>query len=123
MGIPKAALTWTFKNENAVFTYSVPVGDTGICIAERTCCGNDGCNARLQYELYPEKTHVAVSTIVRNDFELPGVGCHIWCKRAPESYQIPEDGVPRYEEFDDVFQARMDVHLQSKRTLGPKGVK
>lgn len=108
-GFPKASLQWKFKSDP--FIYRSTVGDTGKCVAERTCCGNCGCNIILQYYLYPEKTHVAASTMIKNEVEMPKVGCHIWCRHVPSWHALPEDGVERYHEFDPVFQARLDEHL------------
>ena len=108
-GILKSTLQWTFDSTPLV--YRATIGDTGICVAERICCGHCGCNISLQYYLYPEKTHVAAGTIRKCDFEMPPVGCHIWARHVPNWHNIPEDGVERYEEFDDVFKARLDKYL------------
>lgn len=62
-----------------------------------------------------EKTHIAASTIVRNDFEPLKVGCHIWTKSCPGWYRIPEDGVERWEEFDEGFKKLLDEYLDNKR--------
>ena len=109
-GIPKSALQWEFKSNH--FIYCATIGDSGTTVAEHTCCGKCGCNISLQYYLYPEKTHVAASTIRTCDFELPKVGCHIWCRHVPSWHTIPKDGVKRYYEFDDVFKSRLDQYLR-----------
>ena len=109
-GVPKSALQWKFEAQP--FVYRSTVGDTGVCVAERACCSVCGCNISLQYYLYPDKTHVAASTIFQNDFEMPKIGCHIWCRQAPRWYRIPEDGVERWTEFDDGFKARLDSYLK-----------
>lgn len=90
------------------------VGDSDISVGERTCCGSCGCNISLQYYLYPEKTHVAASTIDANTLEPIKVGCHIWTKRAPSWYAIPDDGIPRYQEFDEEFQAKLDEWIATQ---------
>ena len=69
----------------------------------------------LQYHLYPEKTHVAAFTVKRNDFGPLNIGCHIWTRHVPASYQIPEDGVERFEEFDEIFKARLNEYLQAQQ--------
>lgn len=114
MGISKASLDWKYKNGVKPFIYRSTVGDTDINVAERHCCGNCGCNILLQYYLYPEKSHVAASTVVKNDFEALKVGCHIWCRQAPKWYTIPDDGIERHEEFDEDFQAKLDEHLSRR---------
>lgn len=111
MGVRRASLQWEFKSQPIV--YRATVGDTGVCISERTCCGNCGCNILLQYYLYPDKSHVAASTVKQNDFEMPGVGCHIWYRHVPSWHNVPEDGVERYHEFDDDFKAKLDQYMSS----------
>lgn len=113
-GVPKASLTWQ-NTRSKPFLYRSHVGDTDISIAERACCGNCGCNISLQYYLYPEKTHIAASTVVHNDFEALKVGCHIWTKHVPAWHAIPQDGIERHQEFDADFQAKLDDYLQSEQ--------
>lgn len=57
---------------------------------------------------------MAASTIVKNDFETPKVGCHIWTLHVPKWHVMPDDGVGRYHEFDDVFKAKLDGFLQNQ---------
>lgn len=57
----------------------------------------------MQYACYPDKTHIAAATVTRTDFEIPKVGCHIFVKSKPAWHQIADDGVPRYDEFDEEF--------------------
>lgn len=75
-------------------------------VAERTFCSKCGGNLTLQYACYPQKTHLAVATVRESDWELPTVGVHIFVKSCPKWYVIPEDGVARYDEFDDEFEAQ-----------------
>lgn len=113
MGIPKDSLTWNF--ESSPFIFKAPVGDSNTFISERTCCSKCGSNILLQYYLYPEKSHVAASTITRNDFEKLQVGCHIWFRHVPSWHVVPEDGIARYDEFDDDFKARLDDYLDKAK--------
>lgn len=76
----------------------------------------------MQYYLYPEKTHIAASTIDGSTFDALKVGCHIWTKHVPAWYSIPDDGIPRYREFDDEFQPKLDAYLQSG-SKAPKWLK
>lgn len=115
MGIHKSSLSWTIESEERTFTYRSNIGDTGVSVAERLCCGECGCNVRLQYDLYPAKTHVAAATVVENVFGMPAVGCHIWTRHVPAWYEVAEDGVKRFEEFDGDFQARLDEFLAKKK--------
>lgn len=115
MGIPSAVLVWTVNSADQSFTYRSLIGDTGVSVAERLCCGVCGCNMRLQYDLYPAKTHVAAATIVKNDLPMPEVGCHIWTRHVPAWYRVSEDGVKRYWEFDEEFQAKLDEYLRKEK--------
>lgn len=58
---------------------------------------------------------MAASTIVKNDFETPKVGCHIWTRHAPSWHVMPDDGVERYHEFDAVFKGKLDEYLQNQK--------
>ena len=113
-GIPKSCLTIKFASEPLV--YRAEIGDTGQCVAERTSCGRCSSSLILQYYLYPDKTHIAASTIHRSEFEIPAVGCHIWYRSAPAWYHLPDDGIARYAEFDPVFQQRLDDYLKENRS-------
>ena len=59
----------------------------------------------IQYDCYPEKTHVAAGTIVTGPEKglMPKVGLHLWVKECPKWYMIPDDGVERVMEFDKEF--------------------
>jgi hypothetical protein len=109
-GIPKSALQLNLNSRPIV--YRAKIGDTDVCVAKRITCGHCGCNVILQYDLYPEKTHVAASTIRHNDFEGLKVGCHIWCRHVPSWHTMPDDGIVRYEEFDEDFKARLEEHMK-----------
>lgn len=113
-GIRRASLEWKFSRSEP-FIYRSNYGDTDTSIAERMCCGSCGCNISMQYYLYPEKTHVAASSINKNDFEIPKVGCHIWTKHVPAWYSISDDGVERYHEFDQRFQGKLDEYLKTAK--------
>lgn len=114
MGVPRASLKWTFTLSEP-FVYRSAVGDTDISVAERACCGSCGCNISSQYYLYPEKTHIAASTVTRNDFEPLKVGCHIWTKHLPTWHTIAEDGIERFPEFDADFEAKLNQYLKSEQ--------
>ena len=109
-GVPKTSLQLNLNSRPII--YRTPIGDTDVSVSQRIICGTCGCNIILQYDLYPEKTHVAASTIRTTDFEIPSVGCHIWCRQAPKWHTIPADGVQKYEEFDEDFKARLDDHMK-----------
>ena len=58
----------------------------------------------MQYDCYPEKTHLAAATVRESQWEVPKVGVHIFVKSCPKWYVIPDDGVERFEEFDSEFE-------------------
>ena len=81
-------------------------------LAFRTCCSNCGSALTMQYHCYPSKTHVAVGSVVEGTDSLPKVGMHIWVRRAPAWYSIPQDGVERWDEFDPQFDKVLDDFKQ-----------
>lgn len=76
----------------------------------------------MQYDCYPDKTHLAAGGVVEGADALPKVGCHIWVKRKPAWYEIPDEGrgVPRWEEFDEEFEA-VRRGWEEKGRIGAKG--
>ncbi|KAF2160225.1 hypothetical protein M409DRAFT_70579 [Zasmidium cellare ATCC 36951] len=107
MGVPRSTLT-----------FSGPIVHVHLSkIATRGFCEKCGAGLSLQYECYPEKTHVAAGTVVRSDFGIPEVGIHIFVKSRPAWHRIAEDGVPRYEEFDEEFEERFPEVVKELRKL------
>lgn len=41
---------------------------------------------------------------------VPKVGVHIFVAEKPRWYDIPEDGVPRYDGFDEEFNEKMKAY-------------
>lgn len=72
-------------------------------IATRSFCTRCGGTLTIQYDCYPGKTHIAAGTVVQGGKAVPRVGCHLFTGRKPSWYSIPEDGVTRWDEFDDEF--------------------
>lgn len=105
-GIPKASLSW-----------QGPISEfRASSLATRSFCPKCGSSLALQYECYPDKTHVAVTTVQRSDWEIPKVGDHIFVKSKPAWYQIPADGLERWEEFDAEFEKNFpDVVKELRR--------
>ncbi len=93
-GIKRDSVTW----EGPTARYRVSD------MAARSLCVQCGATLTIQYDCYPHKTHVAAGILSRGSQQLlPPVGMHIFVKSRPLWYQIPEDGVPRFDEFDPVF--------------------
>lgn len=66
-----------------------------------------GGTLSIQYDCYPDKTHVAAGTIVKGAEVLPKLGVHIFVKSKPVWYDIPGDGLPRWDGFDDEFNEKL----------------
>jgi len=112
LGIPVHALTWSGAEPKS---WRPTLDDGNTSISTRLFCGACGSCLSMQYDFYPHKVHVAAGTVVEGRDGLPRVGTHIWVKRRPEWYEIPDDGGERWEEFDAEFEELMRKHLQEKR--------
>ena len=103
MGIPKGSLSW----QGVLHEYSISD------IAVRGCCRDCGSTMTMNYHCYPDKTHVAVGTIVEGSESVPRVATHIFFKSKPVWYNIP-DGVEKWDEFDPEFEKRLKDHKGEK---------
>lgn len=72
-------------------------------IATRTFCSQCGGTLSIQYDCYPGKTHVTAGTIVLGADRVPKVGCHLFVAEKQPWYGMREDGVKRWQGFDDEF--------------------
>ena len=72
----------------------------------------------MQYDCYPEKTHLALATVKESEWEMPRVGLHIFVKDCPKWYTIPEDGVQRWEGLDGEFERRFPGVVEALRGEG-----
>ncbi|KZP18543.1 hypothetical protein FIBSPDRAFT_933335 [Athelia psychrophila] len=74
-------------------------------IAERAHCAACGTPLYMQYKHERTEISVPASTIHLANVkgELPGVGAHIFVGEKAPWYEIPEDGLPRYEKFSEGF--------------------
>lgn len=105
-GITKASLTW--QGPIRIFQSS--------SVATRSFCSTCGSSLALQYDCYPDKTHVTALTVGKSDWQMPEVGIHIFVKSKPEWYQVPADGVERWEEFDAGFAANFPDVVEKLRS-------
>lgn len=101
---------WTgIKRDNV--TWEGPAAKYRVSdIATRSLCVQCGATLTIQYDCYPDKTHVAAGIITKGAELLPKVGMHIFVKSKPPWYTIPEDGVPRYKEFDEEFMNALKLY-------------
>lgn len=102
LGIKKSSITWDG------YTAKYKVSD----IATRSLCVQCGATLSIQYDCYPEKTHVAAGLVIKGKGQelLPKVGVHIFVKEKPVWYDIPEDGLPKWDGFDDEFNEKMRAY-------------
>jgi hypothetical protein len=108
IGINKSTLSWTGN----MSSWRPSIGDGNTTVSTRTFCAECGSCMAIQYDFYPNRTHVAAGTTTEGADTIPKVCMHLWLKRAPRWYQIPEDGVPRYEEFPDDFNDAWSKHQE-----------
>jgi len=85
-------------------------------IAARSFCTQCGGTLSIQYDCYPNKTHIAAGTIVTGAELIPRVGCHLFVAEKQPWFPICEDGVRRWDGFDEEF---VDV-LEKWRAGGEK---
>lgn len=104
MGISKSSITW----EGPIAKYKVSD------MATRSLCVQCGGTLSIQYDCYPEKTHVAAGMVADGALLVPKVGVHIFVSEKPKWYNIPDDDVLRWEGFDDEFNEQFRAHKAKK---------
>lgn len=88
-------------------------------IATRSFCAQCGGTLTIQYDCYPNKTHVAAGSIVRGFDVVPKIGCYLFVSRKPAWYDIPQDEVMRWDGFDDEFldvQQKWRMQMRAKES-------
>lgn len=108
MGISRSSLD--ISGPSTVIRLSITaVGTTptsateSLEIAARSFCTQCGGTLSIQYDCYPNKTHVAAGTIVTGAELVPRVGCHLFVAEKQSWFQICNDGLRRWESFDEEF--------------------
>ncbi|EPE27314.1 Mss4-like protein [Glarea lozoyensis ATCC 20868] len=78
-------------------------------IADRQHCAECGSQISMQYKCEPEIIYLTVGTFENVKGELPPVGRHIFVGTGKVGgyYEIPRDGVVRYESHSDGFEKRI----------------
>lgn len=115
IGLPISSLTWSGASPSS---WRPKLDDGKTSIATRYFCGACGSSLSMQYDCYPDKVHVAAGTVVEGREKLPATATHIFVKRKPGWYRIPEDGGGRWEEFDPAFEEVLRRHLSGMGELG-----
>lgn len=105
MGISKDQLAWSGPGIRSFRLAS---------FASRGCCEACGGTLFMQYDCYPGKTHVAAGTMTNfpKEWTMPRVQTHIFVRSKPAWYQMPEDGVSRWQDWDDEFRASFPEVVQ-----------
>lgn len=110
MGLKRSSITW----EGPTAKYKISD------IATRSLCVQCGATLTIQYDCYPDKKHIAAGTVIKGAALIPKVGLHLFVKSKPVWYTIPDDGVPRAEEFDQEFLEVLKKYQESKPQSGLK---
>ncbi|KAI4284264.1 MAG: hypothetical protein L6R38_001541 [Xanthoria sp. 2 TBL-2021] len=80
-------------------------------IAERTICGECGSSITMKYGF--DETNIGIAAGAMDEGSLKGevmkVTGHIFVEQKPSWYEIPEDGVKRWERFSDGFEEKLDM--------------
>lgn len=79
-------------------------------IAQRGFCPLCGSSLTMAYHCQPERISVAAGTIDETSVHgnLPKPSMHIFLKEKAGWFQLPEDGLDRWEEFSTPFQEKLD---------------
>lgn len=110
IGITKSAISWT----GSISSWRPTIGDGNESVSTRTFCADCGSCMAIQYDFYPHSTHVAAGTVAEGAETIPKVCMHLWLKKAPQWYQIPEDGIARYHEFPEDFEEAWAKHREAQ---------
>ena len=110
IGITKSAISWA----GDMSSWRPTIGDGDTSVSTRTFCPECGSCMAIQYDFYPDKTHIAAGTATEGADNIPEVCMHLYLKKAPRWYQIPEDGVTRYDEFPEDFMAAWGKHREGR---------
>jgi hypothetical protein len=83
-------------------------------LAERGFCSKCGSTLSMQYYCQNDRLTVAASSIDESKVPLPQVSQHIFVKEKPLWYEIPEDGVERFDGMHPTFDIKMQQWLKER---------
>lgn len=69
--------------------------------AARDFCKVCGSTIGMRYHFQEKSLGVTLGSVDKDCDIVPEITCHIFLKDCPAWYQLPDDGKPRYQEFDD----------------------
>jgi hypothetical protein len=105
-----SSLTWKTKPGVLKTTRYSP-------FATRSHCGDCGSPITMQYLFQPNRIGLTAGTFDRVEGSLPKVGEHIFLKEKAVWFEVPDDGIPRFEGFPDVFGRLLEEWVEGKDTL------
>lgn len=102
-------LTWAAVDK-ASLTWNAPPKLLKLsAIAERTICQNCGSSMTMQYHFQPQRLSIAAGTIDGSTAPLPQPGEHIFLSEKASWFNLPQDGINRFDEFDPPFQRKLET--------------
>lgn len=101
-------LTWA-ETSIAGLTWSQPPAVFEISkVAKRGFCRSCGSNLTMYYYCVPEQISIAVGTI-DDGIKIPKPAEHIFLKEKATWYDLPDDGLARFDMLPPPFQAKLDA--------------
>jgi len=76
----------------------------------------------MYYHCQMDKTGIVAGTIDRDSVkgELPPLGVHIFVGDKEKGYELPDDGIPRFEGHTPDFEAKLEAWAASHGVELPK---
>lgn len=89
-------------------------------LAKRSSCSQCGTPLFMQYHCEPDIVGVAVGTIDEDSLteQLRGPSNHIFVAEKASWFNIPNDGLPRYETFSPEFMKMLDAWRNNQSSKG-----
>ena len=101
-------MTWTAIEKASVQWSSLPDLWKFSKIADRGHCSQCGSSMTMQYHLQPARLSIAASTIDKSTAPVPQPEEHIFLNEKASWFQMPDDGLSRFDEFDPSFQDKLN---------------
>ena len=102
-------LTWaSVQTDSVEWRAGPPDVWKGSPIAERGHCSRCGSTMTMRYHHQPEELGIASGTIGKSAAPLPRPKEHIFLQDKAVWFELPDDGLQRFDEFDPPFQHELD---------------
>lgn len=108
-------LTWTSVPTSSVQWNTPP--DMWSCsqIAERGHCSHCGACMTMKYCHQPDQLGIAAGTIDKSTTPLPRPKKHIFLQEKAAWFELPDDGIERFDQFSHPFQEELDKWKQARK--------